>query len=332
MRNTTLIFAIPARAGGALTILEDQYDRAMQDRTRTSVFIVSTPTLKDNPSVRVHQIEWPTRSILHRLVFELFAAPALIRRYRATEVLSLDNLAVLATRVPQRIYLHQALALTDPAGVRISSTSRRLRIALIRALTRWSVHRADEVIVQTAFMKRLCHRVTGVPLSRITIQQPNIAVPPPVVDEHPGKPAFFYPAAVSEYKNHEVLFQAVERLLNGGVTNFEVWLTFDGSESNQAARLRRRAEVGGLPVLFLGQLERSEVMQRYRKSILVFPSILESFGLPLYEARALGAKVIAADYIHSREALEDYSNVRFFPGQDPESLAHAMAASLSENA
>lgn len=41
----------------------------------------------------------------------------------------------------------------------------------------------------------------------------------------------------------------------------------------------------------------------YAKSILVFPSHIETLGLPLLEARAAGCRIVASDIAAAREAL-----------------------------
>ncbi len=56
----------------------------------------------------------------------------------------------------------------------------------------------------------------------------------------------------------------------------------------------------GIAIHNLGQLPRDQVLELYTKSrALIFPSTLESFGLPLIEAQHMGVPILApeADYV-----------------------------------
>ncbi len=64
--------------------------------------------------------------------------------------------------------------------------------------------------------------------------------------------------------------------------------------------------------------------------LFVFPSIYEGFGLPIAEARACGAPVIAGDNSSLRELVPD-ARARF-DASDPSSIANAMEAALRDAA
>jgi len=59
-------------------------------------------------------------------------------------------------------------------------------------------------------------------------------------------------------------------------------------------------------VELLGYVEESELLTLYNTcSVFIFPSLYEGFGMPVSEARACGARVIATDIIELREAGDD---------------------------
>ena len=74
-------------------------------------------------------------------------------------------------------------------------------------------------------------------------------------------------------------------------------------------------------ITFLGSISHEEVMQMYCQSVLVFPSYIETYGLPLKEASLCGAPIIAADRPFSKEILENYPNKLFFSAMDSHMLA-----------
>lgn len=77
------------------------------------------------------------------------------------------------------------------------------------------------------------------------------------------------------------------------------------SRSAHAESLRRMSEEVGIPaerLHFLGTLNRREVAGVLASSnVLVFPSTIESFGLPLVEAMQVGLPVVASDAPWARE-------------------------------
>ena len=62
----------------------------------------------------------------------------------------------------------------------------------------------------------------------------------------------------------------------------------------------------------IGSIPYEELLTYYKRcNGLLFPSKLESFGLPLVEAAIFGVPVIAADLPYAREVLEGYEGVQF---------------------
>ena len=59
----------------------------------------------------------------------------------------------------------------------------------------------------------------------------------------------------------------------------------------------------------------------YAHSVLLFPSYVESFGLPLLEARLTGTYVIASNCPFSREILDGYEKALFFDEMDYKMMA-----------
>ena len=66
------------------------------------------------------------------------------------------------------------------------------------------------------------------------------------------------------------------------------------------------------------------VLQTASEKTLVFPSYIESYGLPLAEARKCGALILASDTPFSKEILRGYKNAYFFNPFAPDELADFM--------
>ena len=74
----------------------------------------------------------------------------------------------------------------------------------------------------------------------------------------------------------------------------------------------------------IGTITQEQVYEIMQKSVLLFPSYIESYGLPLKEARSIGTLILASDTAFAREILDGYENAYFFNPFNPEELAVLM--------
>jgi len=71
---------------------------------------------------------------------------------------------------------------------------------------------------------------------------------------------------------------------------------------------------------WMGVLGKSEIMKELQISdMLVFPSLCESFGLPLVEAISVNKPIVAADLPYARDVAKDCAV--YFDPHSPEDLA-----------
>lgn len=64
--------------------------------------------------------------------------------------------------------------------------------------------------------------------------------------------------------------------------------------------------------------------EEYCMSALIFPSYIETVGLPLVEAMSVGAVILAADCEYAHEVLDGYENAFFFDPFKPAKLVELM--------
>ena len=142
---------------------------------------------------------------------------------------------------------------------------------------------------------------------------------------------FFYPAYPRTFKNIEQILNAARKLEHGSFNQFEVWLTMNGTENRYAADLRK--EFSHLTtVKWLGLLPRTEVIRLYEEAdCLIFPSKLETWGMPITEFKATGKPILAAELPYAHETVGEYERVAFFNiDGDSELTAMMKQAALRE--
>ncbi|MFA4971004.1 MAG: glycosyltransferase [bacterium] len=331
------VFDVPASETGALSILKGFFSHVgAHEKEHEWYFVVSTDALKSaGPHVHVIVEKYPKKSWGRRILWELFMAPRLIRKLNPDVVVSLQNTAILFTKKPQVVYVHQSLPFLRERKWSLLKNGERvlwLYTELFYYLIKKAANRAHTVVVQTMWMKRALADAYGISHNKVVALMPPISLPATDGAERlKGRrqsQEFFYPTTSFVYKNIDVLLQALKILKSKGIAP-RVSVTIRGDENGYARRMKQHAEREGLKMEFLGPLPRSEVMLCYRDSILIFPSLVETIGLPLLEARALGGDIIASDRPFSHEVLDGYPRVRFFDPCSPDELATHMESIMA---
>lgn len=130
----------------------------------------------------------------------------------------------------------------------------------------------------------------------------------------------FYPSFPRPFKNFEVIFEAASKL----GCEYEFYITIDGTENNYSREMKRKyGEIRNIK--WIGRINREQVYKLYDEcDALLFPSLLETWGLPMSEAASKGMKIIASDKNFCREVLADYKNVVYFDPNNSNDLVNSI--------
>lgn len=309
-----MVFDVPAESGGALTILNQYYNEAIKDKENEWIFVVSTPLLNASDNVKVFNYPWIKKSWFHRLYFDKIVASRLVEKYEADEILSLQNVVVPKVKVKQTLYLHQPLPFVEKKYGVAEDFKFWLYQNIISKMIFKSIREADKVIVQTKWIRDAAIEKANVSKEKFILKQPelNISVKELyVLDENSDK-LFFYPASGLAYKNHEVIVNACKLLKDKEISNYKVIFTLKGDESKHIRMLKQIVIDEGLPIEFIGSINIETVYEYYSKSVLIFPSYIETFGLPMLEAKMHESPILASDCAFSHEILDGYDKVCYF--------------------
>lgn len=320
-----LVYDVAADSGGAATVLRSFYEEFRQDTENEYLFVLSVYELPETEHIRVLNFPWVKKSPLHRLYFDHFAAHKLVKQYRIDKVLSLQNIELPHAGVPQTVYEHNALPFAEYKFKPWEAFRPWYSQQLLGRMMKKSIRRAEKVMVQTNWMKEAIVRQCRIPASKVEIKFPPVEM----LDTMPyhldkDRPVFFYPANASAYKNHGTFLKACVRLKEKGYESYEVIWTVTGEENEGIRGIRKEAEERKLPIQFRGPMTRRALFDLYASSVLVFPSYIETIGLPLMEARSAGAWILAADCLYARDLVGDYERAAFFGMFDSEKLSRMM--------
>ena len=141
------------------------------------------------------------------------------------------------------------------------------------------------------------------------VVKPNFVDPDPGMCEHIGEYALFV-GRIAKEKGLGTLLDAWHHL----GCDLPLWVVGDGPDRRE---FEQRAIQQGLPVRFLGHLDRREVFRIIKASrLLLFPSLCyETFGMGIVEAYACGVPVIASRHGAMQETVRDgITGLLFQPG------------------
>lgn len=327
-----IVFDVPAENGGALTILKEYYEMAINDSGNNWVFVVSTPNLPDMKNIKVIRYPWVKKSWFHRLYFDMFLSHKIVEEYNADEVLSLQNVIVNRVRIKQTLYLHNSLPFVEKRYGFTENPKFWIYQNILDKLIIRSIKKADKVLVQTEWLKKACIEKAKVNSNKFEVKQPDFYIDnlKKFNKDNQDEILFFFPASEFIYKNHQVIVEAVKQIKDRKIKKYQVFFTLEGNENKNIKKLYNITKEYNLPIYFIGQITREEVYEYYRKSILIFPSYIETFGLPMLEAKMHGTPILASNCLFSHEILDDYDSVSFFDPHDSTRLAELIVEEVTK--
>lgn len=143
------------------------------------------------------------------------------------------------------------------------------------------------------------------------------------------RPFVLYTGNVDYRKNLDGMLDAFARLPRDVRHQHQLVLTQVGDEDLLHKRLRQLA-LGDNEVVVAGRVDDADLVALYNLCrIFVFPSLYEGFGLPIIEAMACGAPVIAANNSSLPEIMG--RNDTLFDANKPDAIASAMHRVLSDD-
>ncbi len=227
---------------------------------------------------------------------------------------------------PQPMGWRTVVTVHDLAFLRYPESHTPASRAYYAALGR-SVRQATRVICISEATRRDLLSATAVAEEKVRVvheaPDPRFAAPAPagrpLTDlSETGRPYFVCVGTIQPRKNLALVFQALARLAPAERPELRV-VGAPGWGGAEIAALPAQLGVAG-DVRFLGRRSTAEVVALYRDALaLIYPSLLEGFGLPVLEAMAAGAPVVASDRSSIPEVAGDAALL--FDAQDATALA-----------
>lgn len=316
-----IINDIAASTGGAMSILKQFYQFIKEnDKHNEWIFLLGNKYLEETENIKILCFPKVKNNHIIKILFDCFYGKKIIEKYNPDVVVSLQNIITFGLKTRQIVYIHQSIPFQSEFKFSFVKKKER-KIAFIQNIIGkfiiQSAKRADKVVVQTNWMKFAVSKKAKINLEKIIVDFPLCKVIPTNKNNF-CKRKFIYPTSTDIYKNINAIVEACDYLNRIGIDDFEVKLTIpEGYIKHQN-------------IICVGYLSPDQLQNEYQNSTLIFPSYIETIGLPLVEAKLMGTLILSSDTIFAHEVLYEYNNSYFFDPFNSIELGKLMEKIINE--
>jgi glycosyltransferase involved in cell wall biosynthesis len=337
-RPKLVVSAVSLVEGGTLSILLDLAEHlGALFHSDEVLYLINGRVAHHFTGRRFEEYSWPKRSWLARLWFEKAYVRKIERRLRPGLWLSLHDITARLRETPQVLYCHNPSPFFDRSTrLPVLDIKFELFARFYDHVYRWDIHRNAYVIVQQDWMRQEFLRRYPLRKDRVVVAKP---IAPSATNGRSDRSAphlrtpsastplmLVYPTLPRVFKNVEFIGE-LARALTTEPLRFVV--TIEGAENSYAQYIKRK--YGDMPNLqLIGRQPRPAILRMYEQAdALIFPSRLETWGLPLSEFMSTGKPIFAADLPYAREVLSGYAMADVLPLGDIAAAAAKLRAFCS---
>lgn len=334
--KTIVVSAVNLNVGGTLTILRDclQFLSGLAEKENCRVVaLVHKKELAFYPHIEYIEMRWPKKAWVARLWCEY------VTMRRISERLSPVTLWFsLHDTTPRVVAEHRAVYCHNPFPCycwRMREWLFSPKVVLFSLLSKFAyrvnIHCNTYVVVQQQWIREEFMRLFQIADNKIIVAPPSSGksiseLPSVHTSREVQEFRFLFAASPNSHKNFECFCEAV-RMIHQQYPEmkFRADITLRGDENNYSKWLYKRWGSNLPPLHFIGFQDREKLYSYYRCcDCLVFPSKVETWGLPIAEFGAFGKPMLLADLPYAYETSGGCSQVAFFHPERPGELAEKM--------
>lgn len=341
MLSKVAIDASSAGSGGALRYLSEICPSLGEASPETTFYLIARRSQRSRlPSIppNFRQIQMPesTRFRPYRLWWLQFVLPSILRKLDINVLMGSSDVSTTRSFCPLLLVVHNYNPFS-PLTKDIWDLKTRLRLAIQRRAVRGSARRADQVVFVSEWSRQAMSPELGIPLEKSTVIYHGVSenFGTPLEGESGSKaenPFILVVSVVLEHKNLVRLIEAYDQLLQSLDQKLDLVIAGPIGSVKLHQALKLALEQRGLTdnVRFLNSITSDELLALYHQAeLMVFPSLEETFGLPLIEAMAAGLPIAVSQASAIPEVCGDAA--RYFDPQDMSDMTRAMSDILTNS-
>jgi len=326
-----VVDAVGNKHSGGASVLLEILRTAIAHHSIDHITLLASPRavrqfeLPDSEKLRVMDVA-SAESAIGRTLWAMRGLDQYLQLLQPDVFLGLNGIGSVKKKLTSLVFIQQSLPYSQES-LRRGSLGGRLRMDVIRWITRRSARAASHVFVQTEAMREIISRAFRIYPERISAFMPCAPVLPESAGFSPkiavmkgdrAQGVLLYVGSNEPYKNLDVVAQGLRRIPESKRPRWYATLPEDATFCSKGAAIS------------LGRLNRAELRESYcHATVLVMPSLIETVGLPMLEAMRLGIPVLAADRPYAHAVCEDAAV--FFDPHSPEDFAEKVTRLLADS-
>jgi glycosyltransferase involved in cell wall biosynthesis len=323
MKKKIVISGINMVDGGIHTILQNALSEIVKNPSFSSWEIIALVPKKELFLQKgITFIEFPKSksSWILRLYYEYFYFKILSKKIQPDLWLSLHDITPNVYAKKRFVYWHHPTTLFKPTWFDWKFNPKvGLFSIFYDFLFKINAKRNSQIFVQQQWIKDTFQDRFG--FSTIKVALPDFVEP--IVAENAqekDKFQFIFPSLPLSFKNHLYILKALNELDDETRNKIEIYFAWKKGENKLSNFLKNKSK--GLPVKFISGMSRVDFISFFNNTdVLIFPSKVETWGLPISEAKAMGKSVFLANLPYAKESIGNYDKVSFFNLDNPKELA-----------
>ncbi|MGJ0363442.1 glycosyltransferase [Aliarcobacter cryaerophilus] len=254
-------------------------------------------------------------------------------------VISLQNTTVkfYNKEIPQISYIMQAIPFVNKNWNLFKKQERTLWFYknIYPFFMSMNLGKKHYVVTQSKWIKYEFSNKFNFPLEKIFAIRPVIKLNDSTEKMNFDKNTFniFCPSSAFIYKNNIEIVNALTYLKLGDydISKIRIHITVNSNDDSVLMNTIIKNKLSD-NFNFIGRICYQDMLKFYSScDLVVFPSYLETFGLPLLEAASFGKPILAANEGYAQEVISDYEGAQLLDINSPEIWAKAILKTLNNS-
>lgn len=331
-KRTMVISGVNMAEGGILSVqrlLVRAAEEILGENWRI-VALVHKKELFDCTRAEVYEFPEIKSSWFKRIIFEYVTSRKLSRDWKPDVWFAAHDITPNVVAKRQYVYCHNPTCFSK-AELRDLYFDKKIFLFKLfyQLLYRLNIHKNRAVFVQQGWIRK--YFIHNLGTEKVLVARPSEAVNRITKNKVTGSlkqtiSRWVYPTFPRHFKNIEILGDALGILEREGGWEGEISITIAGDENRYSCWIKKR--YGHLHSLKLIGRKTAEEMDALYGSAegLIFPSKLETWGLPISESQKYDLPLLIPDLEYAHETVGNYGKAVFFNPDDSRGLAQILRA------
>ena len=314
------------KEGGIFTILDNCLEQISKFNSSQEYEIIALVGNKERFNYsNIKFIDYPKskKSWFLRFYYEFYHFKKLSKKINPDIWLSLHDITPNVICKKQFVYCHHPTIFYKPS---FKDWKFDIKIGLFSVLYKYlqqiNIRKNKAVFVQQFWIKNEFEKMYNI--NNIVVSKPEFIekITSEKIPLDSSKVHFFFPSLPRSFKNFEIIFEAVNLLESTIYDNLIIHLTLDKSNPTNYSNYLFEKYKDTKSINYVGNLSKEEMLLYYNSvDCLLFPSKLETWGLPISEAKGFNKPMLLANLPYAKETVGNYDSVSFFDTNNPKELA-----------